>query len=58
MLFAIDPNLRSMFISMTFDEWVKNNKNKNLEDLSEAEAETYKQEYLEYKRNSQKLDLT
>ena len=58
MLFAIDPNLRGIFVSMTFEEYVKNNKHKNVEDLTEAELKTYSEEYLEYKKSAQKLNLS
>lgn len=58
MLFAIDPFLREEFISMTFDEWLKNNKDKSINDLTLTERDTYIEEYLNYKRSSQKLDLT
>lgn len=58
MLFAIDPFLRSEFISMTFEEYLKNNKGKTIAELTPAEQTTYIQEYLDYKRSSQKLDLT
>lgn len=57
MLFAIDPFLRGEFISMTFEEYLKNNKGKTADELTPAESSTYIQEYLDYKRSSQKLDL-
>ena len=58
MLFAIDPRLRQPFISMTYEDWVKANKNKDLAELTAQEKETYTQEYLEYKKAKQSADLT
>jgi hypothetical protein len=52
MLFAIDPFLREEFISMTFDEWLKNNKDKSVNDLTSTEQDAYIEEYLNYKRSS------
>ena len=57
MLFAIDKYLNSAFTSMTYDTWLKANKNKTVEELSPAEKQVFKEEYLEYKKNQQALDL-
>lgn len=57
MLFAIDKYLNSAFTSMTYDTWLKANKNKTVEELSQAEKQVFKEEYLEYKKNKQALDL-
>jgi hypothetical protein len=57
MLFAIDKYLNSAFSSMTYETWLRANKNKSAEELSPAEKQTFKEEYLEYKKNKQALDL-
>lgn len=57
LLFAIDPHLRNNFLSMTYDEWLRANKGKAVDQLSPAEKETFKQEYLAYKERKQSLDL-
>lgn len=57
MLFAIDKYLNSAFTSMTYDTWLKANKNKTVEELSPSEKQVFKEEYLEYKKNQQALDL-
>lgn len=57
MLFAIDRYLNSAFTSMTYGDWLQANKGKSIEDLSDAEKKVFKEEYLEYKRNRQALDL-
>lgn len=57
MLFFIDKNLNAPFMSATYDTWLQNNKHKTIDQLSEAEKETYKKEYLAYKRSGQSLDL-
>ena len=55
MLFNMDAGLHAPFISMTFEEWVYNNKGgKELDQLSNSEKIQYKNEYLEYKRSQQK----
>jgi hypothetical protein len=51
MLFFIDKNLNAPFMSATYDTWLQNNKHKTIDQLSEAEKETYKKEYLAYKRS-------
>lgn len=59
MLFLMDPSLHSAFISMTFPEWVEANyPGKDIENLSQEEASTLKEEYLEYKKGEQKSNLT
>lgn len=58
MLFALDSYLNLPFTSTTFESWVKNNKNKDVADLTDAEKETFKKEYLEYKKIKQAEDLT
>ncbi len=57
MLFAIDKYLNSAFTSMTYDTWLQANKGKTVDDLSTAEKQVFKEEYLEYKKNKQALDL-
>lgn len=57
MLFAIDKYLNSAFTSMTYDTWLQVNKGKRVEELSAAEKQVFKEEYLEYKKNRQALDL-
>lgn len=59
MLFAIDNELNKDFLSMTYEQWLKNNHDgKTIEDLTPAEAEKYKEEYLQYKQDgSQKNNL-
>lgn len=57
MLFAIDSFLNTPFMSTTFKSWLKANKDKDIEELSEAEKKAFKEEYLEYKKNKQAIDL-
>lgn len=57
MLFAIDKYLNSAFTSMTYDTWLQAHKGKTVEELSTAEKQVFKEEYLEYKKNRQALDL-
>lgn len=57
MLFAIDSYLNSEFTSMTYEQWVKANKGKTIDKLTEAEKRAYKTEYLNYKKSKQSLDL-
>lgn len=57
MLFATDAYLNSEFTSMTYDQWVKANKGKTIDKLNNAEKIAYKQEYLDYKKSQQVLDL-
>lgn len=57
MLFAIDKYLNSAFTSMTYDTWLQANKGKKIDDLSAAEKQVFKEEYLKYKENKQALDL-
>lgn len=57
-LFSLDPNLSGDFVSMNYETWLKNNKGKNIEDLTPAEANQYKQDYLNYKKSEQKNNLT
>lgn len=57
MLFAIDKYLNSAFTSMTFDTWLQANRGKTVQELSAAEKQVFKEEYLEYKKNRQSLDL-
>lgn len=59
MLFSMDPSIHSAFISMTFPEWVEaNHPGKDIESLSQEEANTFKEQYLEYKKGQQKTNLT
>ena len=57
LLFSIDPHLRNSFISMTYDEWLQADRGKTVDQLSPAEKETFKQDYLNYKEHRQPLDL-
>ena len=57
MLFAIDHYLNGAFMSMTYDQWLRANKDKTIDQLSDAEKQTFKDEYLNYKNSKQKLDL-
>lgn len=59
MLFAMDSGLNEEFISMTYPQWLKANKDgKSPEDLSLEEAKSFKEEYLQYKKGEQKRNLT
>ena len=59
MLFALDENLNKEFVTMTYDQWLKRaHDGKTPEELSPDEAIQYKEEYLTYKANKQKEDLT
>lgn len=59
MLFALDENLNKEFVTMTYDQWLKRAHNgKTPGELSPDEAIQYKEEYLTYKANKQKEDLT
>ena len=59
MLFAMDPGLHGAFISMTFPEWIEANyPGKDIQNLSEEELNTLREEYLSYKRGKQKANLT
>lgn len=59
MLFALDENLNKEFVTMTYDQWLKKaHDGKTPEELSPDEAIQYKEEYLTYKSNEQKKDLT
>jgi hypothetical protein len=49
MLFAIDINLNQPFTSMTYESWLEANHHKTVDQLSPAEKEAYKDEYLKYK---------
>lgn len=58
MLFAIDPSIHSAFISMTFQEWVEANyPGKDVNNLSQEEAQFLKDEYLKYKKSGQETNL-
>jgi len=39
-------------MSMTYAAWVKNNKGKDVLTLTDSEHATYKQEYLQYKKDN------
>lgn len=59
MLFALDENLNKEFVTMTYDQWLKRaHDGKTPEELSPDEAIQYKEEYLIYKADKQKEDLT
>lgn len=59
MLFALDENLNKEFVTMTYDQWLKRaHDGKTPGELSPDEAIQYKEEYLTYKTNKQKEDLT
>ena len=58
LLFALDDRINSEFVSLTFDKWLKKtHSGKTLESLSPAERQKYKEEYLNYRRVAQALDL-
>ena len=58
MLFALDKHLNEDFVAMTYEQWLKKNHDgKTPETLSPAEAEAYKEEYLNYKKGPQNQDL-
>lgn len=57
LLFTITPNIHNAFMSMTYAAWVKNNKGKDVLTLTDSEHATYKQEYLQYKKDNQKDDI-
>ena len=57
MLFAMNPEISSKFLSMAFDQWLENNYNKKIEDLSESEIETYEKEWKNYNKTNRKLDF-
>ena len=59
MLFALDEDLNKEFVTMTYDQWLKRaHDGKTPGELSPDEAIQYKEEYLTYKANKQKEDLT
>lgn len=55
LLFAMDKNLSSLYLDLSFEEFVKS-KGKDISQLTQAEQDSYKQEYDEYSAN-QKQDL-
>lgn len=57
MLFAMNPEISGKFLSMAFDQWILNNYNKKMEDLSESEIETYENEWKNYNKTNRKLDF-
>lgn len=57
MLFGIDKYLRGDWTAMTYSEWLKKNHNKEISELTTAEATDYKNKYLEYKKSAQEQDL-
>lgn len=57
MLFAMNPEISGKFLSMAFDQWLQNNYNKKMEDLSESEIETYEKEWENYNKTNRKLDF-
>lgn len=57
MLFAMNPEISGKFLSMAFDQWLENNYNKKIEDLSESEIETYEKEWENYNKTNRKLDF-
>lgn len=58
MLFALDPMLNDVFVTMTFDQWLsKNHAGKTVDDLSEEELSKFKQDYHKYQESGQTLDL-
>lgn len=57
MLFAVDNFLHDNFISMTYEEWLKENKGKTIDQLSDSEKQVFKKEYLDYKRSEQAYNL-
>lgn len=57
MLFAMNPEISGKFLSMAFDQWLMNNYNKKVGDLSESELETYEKEWDNYNKTNRKLDF-
>lgn len=57
MLFAMNPEISGKFLSMAFDQWLTNNYNKKVGDLSESELETYEKEWDNYNKTNRKLDF-
>lgn len=57
MLFAMNPEISGKFLSMAFDQWLINNYNKKVGDLSESELETYEKEWDNYNKTNRKLDF-
>lgn len=51
MLFAIDTPLSSKFISLTYDQFIRNNTGKSVQDLTEQEKEYYSKQYENYSKN-------
>jgi phosphatidate phosphatase PAH1 len=58
MLFALDSNLSARFTTPNFKTFVEQNHHKTLENLTEAEYDTYKEEYSAFRdsQKRQKLD--
>ena len=56
MLFAMDTPLSSKFISLTYDQFIRHNTGKSVQDLSEQEKEYYSKQYENYSKNK-KLGL-
>lgn len=58
LLFALDPHLNEDFVALTYDQWLKKNHDgKTVQELTEAESNKYKEEYLIYKQKAQEKDL-
>ena len=59
MLFALDDRLNQDFVTMTYEQWLKQaHDGKTPAELSPDEVLQYKKEYLTYKAKEQKEDLT
>lgn len=51
MLFAMDTPLSSRFISLTYDQFIRHNTGKSVQDLTEQEKEYYSKQYENYSKN-------
>lgn len=51
MLFAMDTPLSSRFISLTYDQFIRHNTGKSVQDLTQQEKEYYSKQYENYSKN-------
>lgn len=57
MLFLSDPIVSSRWVAQTFEQWLLNEKNLEVEKISPAEKQKYVQEYLIYKKAKERQDI-
>lgn len=57
LFFLINPEINQHFVSLTFDTWVKNQKNKDVKNLSKEDKDVYIKEYEQYLKGQQKFDI-